>query len=175
MTGDSRKNGNGVTLRALEPEDLDTLYKIENDTELWQVGVTNVPYSRYTLHEYIANAAGDIYTDKQVRMIAENAEGHIVGIVDITEFDPRHMRAELGIVIQKPFRRQGYATAALRSIIGYAKDVIHLNQLYAVVDSENRASLEFFKKSGFSAETTLKDWLFTGKNYRNAVLMQYFL
>jgi diamine N-acetyltransferase len=29
--------------------------------------VTNVPYSRFALHEYIASATGDIYVDKQVR------------------------------------------------------------------------------------------------------------
>ena len=33
-----------VRLRAIEPEDLDLLYTIENDTSLWNVGVTSVPY-----------------------------------------------------------------------------------------------------------------------------------
>ena len=49
-----------IRLRALEPEDLDLLYKIENDMKLWNVGATNVPYSRYTLHDYIATASNDI-------------------------------------------------------------------------------------------------------------------
>ena len=35
-----------IRLRAIEPEDLDLLYLIENDTRLWNVGTTNVPYSR---------------------------------------------------------------------------------------------------------------------------------
>ena len=32
-----------VVLRAMEPEDLDLLYQIENDTKLWNIGLTNVP------------------------------------------------------------------------------------------------------------------------------------
>ena len=48
-----------MTLRAIEPEDLDLLYQIENDSNLWQVGTTNVPYSRYTLHDYIATSSDD--------------------------------------------------------------------------------------------------------------------
>ena len=40
-----------VLLRALEPEDLDMLYQIENNRQLWDVGTTNVPYSRYALHD----------------------------------------------------------------------------------------------------------------------------
>ena len=45
-----------VYLRALEMEDLEFLYKIENDRSLWGVGCTNVPYSRQMLIDYIASA-----------------------------------------------------------------------------------------------------------------------
>ena len=51
-----------IRLRAIEPEDLDLLYLIENDTRLWNVGTTNVPYSRYTLHDYIATSSDDIWS-----------------------------------------------------------------------------------------------------------------
>ena len=57
-----------VRLRAMEPEDLELLYQIENEPELWQVGCTNVPYSRYLLRDFITRSTGDIYTDKQVRL-----------------------------------------------------------------------------------------------------------
>ena len=53
-----------IRLRAIEPEDLDVIYDIENDLELWTVGYTNAPYSRYILHDYIANATSDIYADR---------------------------------------------------------------------------------------------------------------
>lgn len=164
-----------VNLRAMEPEDLDVLYKIENDTSLWGVGVTNVPYSRYTLHEYIANTVGDIYTDKQVRLMIDNEEGQTIGVIDITDFDPRHRRAELGIVVQCKFRGMGYAKAAILEIINYAKEILHLHQLYLYVDVQNEVSMDVFKKCGFTCSAILIDWLFMGENYRNAALMQYFL
>lgn len=105
-----------VKLRALEPEDLDILYRIENDTTLWDAGCTNVPYSRYTLHNYIADSTNDIYTDKQLRLMIENAEGEDVGIIDMMNFDPRHQRAEVGVVVMRRFRRRGYATAAVKEL-----------------------------------------------------------
>ena len=61
-----------IYLRALEPEDLDLLYQIENEDEVWNVGSSNVPYSRYTLLNYIANASNDIYVDGQVRLIGKH-------------------------------------------------------------------------------------------------------
>ncbi len=164
-----------VRLRAMEPEDLDLLYKIENDLSLWGVGVTNVPYSRYTLHNYIAGASGDIYTDRQVRMMIDSGEGETVGIVDIQNFDPRHQRAELGIVIKRDFRRRGYAMAAVEHIKRYSCEVLHLHQLYVIIAEDNTESLEFFRTAGFGRSGTLKHWLYDGKEYRDAVLMQYFL
>lgn len=93
-----------IRLRALELEDLDFLYHIENDDRLWELGVSNVPYSRRVLLDYITSASADIYVDNQVRLIVENEQNEQVGILDLTDFDPRHHRAELGIVIKRSFR-----------------------------------------------------------------------
>lgn len=83
-----------IHLRAIEPEDLDVLYTIENDTKVWNVSTTNVPYSRYVLYDYVANAKNDIYADKQVRMMIEDEHHNVVGIVDIINFDPKNMREQ---------------------------------------------------------------------------------
>lgn len=89
-----------VKLRALEPEDLNFLYEIENDEMIWNVGLTNVPYSKNLLLDYIASSSGDIFSDKQVRMIIVNERGEDVGMVDLIDFSPAHQRAELGLVIK---------------------------------------------------------------------------
>lgn len=164
-----------IRLRAIEPEDLELLYKIENDVSLWNVGATNVPYSRYTLRDYIAHSADDIYADKQLRMIVEDVEGKTVGIVDLMNFSPQHLRAETGIVILDAERRKGYATEALNAMCDYASNVLHLHQLYGVVGKDNQAALALYDKAGFEHQETLRDWLFDGKKYSDAVLMQRFL
>ena len=161
-----------IRLRALEPEDLDLLYKIENDMKLWNVGATNVPYSRYTLHDYIATASNDIYVDRQVRMMVENLSGETVGIVDLVNFDPNNCRAEVGLIILDAFRRQGYGSSALTAIADYALHTLHLHQLYAFVDTSNEASLKLFRKQGYQPSSTINDWLYDGREYHDAVLMQ---
>lgn len=166
---------NSVRIRAMEPEDLDILYRIENDSLLWGVGATNVPYSRYLLHEYVSNATGDIYTDGQVRLIVENADGEVVGIADLVNFDATHRRAEIGIVIEKPHRRKGYAAETILRVIDYSRRVLHLHQLYAYVDSRNVASVALFTQVGFVHKAELADWLYDGVDYHPAFLMQYLL
>ena len=49
-----------ITLRAMEPSDIDLIYKWENDTSLWTVSDTVAPYSREALMLYIANCANDL-------------------------------------------------------------------------------------------------------------------
>ena len=163
-----------IHLRALEPEDLEMLYRIENDDALWRVGITNVPYSRYVLHDYIANTHSDIYSDKQLRMMIEDGEHKVVGIIDLVNFDPRHQRAEVGIVIVSERRRQGFATAAMHEIRHYAAEILHLHQLYVVVACDNLPAIQLFRDEGFDTEIPLHDWLMTGDKYQDAVLMQTF-
>ena len=161
-----------VHLRAIEPEDLDLLYRIENDVKLWNVGTTNVPYSRYTLHDYVANASDDIYTDRQVRLMVEDASGAVVGIADIVNFDPGNCRAEVGLIILDAYRRQGYGSSTLHAVADYALSVLHLHQLYACIASSNEVSLALFKNCGFQRSAILREWLFDGYQYHDVVLVQ---
>ena len=48
--------GSNILLRAVEPDDLDFLYRCENDTSVWRYGTTTAPYSRFTLKQYIEEA-----------------------------------------------------------------------------------------------------------------------
>lgn len=161
-----------VQLRALEPEDLDLLYKVENDISLWEVGATNTPYSRYTLSEYITNATGDIFTDHQVRMMICDTSGRTVGIVDLMNFNAQHQRAEVGIVIFEPFRNHGFGLAAMKHVLCYAHAILHIHKLYALVGSDNIHSRELFERAGFSQEGTLHDWLFDGDHYHDVIIYQ---
>ena len=165
-----------VTLRAMEPEDLDTLYKIENTPELWAVSATNVPYSRFAIHEYVETNTNDIYADKQVRMMIDNEAGETVGIIDLMNFSPQHSRAEVGIVVMKPHRHKGYATAAMEKLVAYARQTLHLHQLFLVAECENESRLQLFEKLGFVKTAQLRQWLQVKEGmYKDACLMQLFL
>ena len=164
-----------VRLRAMEPEDLEMLYTIENDPELWGVGCTNVPYSRYVLHDYIAQSSGDIYTDRQVRLIIEDHQQEIIGVADLLNFDPKHRRAEVGIVIIGKRRRQGNASDALAALHDYAREVLHIHQLYAFIAADNEPSLALFRKFDYHISQPLADWLYDGKAYHPAFIVQKLL
>lgn len=163
-----------VRLRAMEPEDLDFLYAMENDKEVWDVGCTNVPYSRYVLHDYIANASNDIYADGQVRMVMEDRSGNRVGLVDVFNFDASNRRAEVSVVVMTEYRGRGLARDAVRQVCHYALRTLHLHQLYAIIATDNMASQQLFSETGFTGRNVLKEWLFDGMTYKDAIVMQKF-
>lgn len=175
MMQNNAHNTPTITLRALEPEDLDFLYTMENDQKIWDVGVTNVPYSKYVLRDYIANSKCDIYTDRQTRLVIENEDNKAIGIIDLVDFDPKHSRAEVGIVIKKAYRRHGYAQLAIRQITNYCKTILHLQQIYVIVAKSNDRAINLFKSLNFNHSATLRQWLMTEKGHEDACFFQLFL
>lgn len=122
-----------VVLRAMEPEDLEWLYAMENEAR------------------------------------------EQIGMVDVFDFNAQHRRAEVSIVVQKKHRRKGYAAAAIARIADYSLRVLHLHQLYAVVAEDNEASLALFFSQGFQTHNRLKEWLFDGVEYADAIVLQKIL
>lgn len=164
-----------VHLRPIEMDDVGFLYDVENDQTIWDAGLTNVPYSQGFLLEYILRCTCDIFTDKQVRLIVENEEGEPVGIIDLVNFEPAHCRAELGIIIKDEFRRRGYARAAVKQILKYGKETVHLHQVYAIVAKTNEKCAKMLEQVGFQRSMELKDWLYDGSAYHSAYFFQIFL
>ena len=90
----------GIRLRAVEPEDLELLYRWENDETNWRQSNTIVPFSRYTLKKYIAGSGKSIFETGQLRlMIDVLPDERTVGTIDLYDFDHYHNRAGVGILI----------------------------------------------------------------------------
>ncbi len=163
-----------IFLRALEPEDLDVLYQWENDSELWKYGATLTPYSRFSLREYLENSLQQsIVQSGQLRlMIIHKESNQTIGTVDLYDYNPIHLRAGIGILIDQGFRNKGYGEEALALIQEYAFRVLFLQQLYAHIPATNKNSLNLFSKSGYEQAGILRSWLKTESGFADVCLMQ---
>ncbi|WP_297333236.1 GNAT family N-acetyltransferase [Flavobacterium sp.] len=152
--------GNTIYLRALEPEDLEFIYRLENNEKVWQVSNTIAPYSRFLIRQYLENAHQDIFEAKQLRLaICLNGETEAIGLIDLFEFDPLNQRAGVGIIIQDEAQRgKGYGAEALGLVIQYAFNRLQVHQLYANIDIANAASVSLFTNFGFECTGVKKGW-----------------
>jgi len=162
-----------IRFRAIEPDDIDLLYKWENDTEIWDVSNTYEPFSKYILAKYIKDSQRDIYESRQTRMIIETLEGIPVGAIDLFDFDPFHFRAGVGILIHdEKDRKLRYATNALQLLCNYASQYLRLHQMYANITEDNQASIQLFTNNGFELCGTKKDWRNTLDGWKTELMFQ---
>ena len=165
-------------LRALEPQDVDVLYSLENDTALWRVSGTMAPFSRHSLMRFIEEQQYDIYASRQQRFVIEadvDGEAKAVGAIDLFDFDPQNLRAGVGIVISAEYRQAGYAKDALRTLATYVKNVLHMHQLWCSIGADNDASIRLFQGAGFVECGRRREWILTADGAIDEILMQKIL
>ncbi|WP_439152650.1 GNAT family N-acetyltransferase [Winogradskyella sp.] len=165
--------GEHIYLRALEPEDLDFIYGIENDTSLWHLSDTQTPYSRFLIKQYLENAQQDIYEAKQLRLAICDKADKTIGLIDVFDFNFKNKRAGIGILIQNDSNRyKGFGKEALSLLVNYCFETLHLHQVYANISETNSASLKLFEGSGFKKIGLKKDWSFDGKTFTDEYILQ---
>jgi diamine N-acetyltransferase len=166
--------GDTVYLRALEPNDLEFVYEVENDETIWNVSNTQTPYSRFLIRQYLENAHQDIYEAKQLRLaICKDQDFPAIGLIDLFDFDPKNNRAGVGILIKNgAYRNSGLGTEALGLLMHFAFQQLNLHQLYANIDTENEISIALFTNFGFEKVGVKKQWNLVCGLYRDEALFQ---
>lgn len=158
-----------VTLRVPSSDDVDRLYIWENDS----LEATSAPVSRQMVWEFVNGYTADIFAQKQLRMmIVDRSDGATVGHVDLYDFDPRASRAAVGIYVVEERRCRGLARASLSLISDYARRVVNIHQLWALVAVDNKPSRALFSGAGFRPSGRLRSWLRSGSVYTDAIIFQ---
>ena len=165
--------GKDIQLRAIEPEDLDFLFQIENDEHFWEVSHTQTPFSKFALKLYLENAQLDIFETKQLRLIIEEkSKQTAVGLIDLFDFSPQHRRAGIGIVVAQHYQQHGYANQALELLIQYSFIHLQLHQLYASMTADNSRSKQLFEKNNFVKVGVKKDWIQVKNGFKDEIFYQ---
>lgn len=165
--------GKQVYLRALEPEDLEFVYAIENDETIWEISNTQAPFSRYVIKQYLEEAHKDIYEAKQLRLVICDLNHETLGLIDLFDFDFKNKRAGVGIVVKnKSDREKGYGREALKLLVNYSFTHLGLHQLYCNIPEHNAASIALFSNQGFKQVGLKQDWNYVNGGFKNEYLFQ---
>ncbi|MBR5324016.1 MAG: GNAT family N-acetyltransferase [Muribaculaceae bacterium] len=166
-----------VYLRALEPEDLEFLFKWENSVDIWQDSNTLAPFSRFAIKEFIERSLSEnVFEVGQIRlMICSSLDNSVVGTADIFDIDTMNSRAAIGLLVDSSHRGKGYAKDALDLLCDYARNTLLLNQLYVHIATDNNSCLNLFDKSDFEKCGTLKGWVKIRGGYKDVFVYQKIL
>lgn len=166
-----------LRLRSIEPSDLTYFMTVENDSTIWNVCNTRIPFSRFALEKILEASVPDIYREKQLRLIICKKEGEEmpVGFVDFYDFSPLHHRCGVGVIIYPSEQYgKGYAKEALNLAFDYAFKAFNLNQIWAEVSVENMASNALFSSLNMVKKQIKPQWLLDGDKYTDVAVYHLF-
>lgn len=89
--------------------------------------------------------------------MVEKKSGAPVGVISVYYYKEEHRKAETGFWLLPDFWSKGYASEALKEVILYCKEQMHLHRLEAFVEEGNKASCFLLEKNGFQHEGLMKD------------------
>ncbi|GLY14998.1 spermidine N1-acetyltransferase [Kineosporia rhizophila] len=161
-------SGVTIRLRALEPDDLDFVHTLNNDSKIMTYWFEE-PYE--SLQELREIYAQHIHDNRERRFVIEAPEGVRAGIVELVEIDYIHRTAEFQIIVAPGFQGRGYAREATTRALDYAFAVLNLHKVYLIVSVENPKAIHIYQQAGFVTEGELREEYFADGRYRNALRM----
>lgn len=147
-----------IFLRPPELEDLELLYKWENNANFQQFSSHKNNYSKEEISDFIKTNK-NIRENQQFRlMICEQSTKKRLGTVDLYDIDTAKKQAGIGILIaEKQDRKRGYASQALGLAEIFAREKLSLKELFCEISIDNRPSIRLFEKAGYKSKTFIKN------------------
>lgn len=159
-----------LRLRALEPEDAEMMYDAESDPAAWRYSDYLAPMSKELLRDYALTYDADPFRSGQLRLIID-LDGKAIGILDLFDISPRHLRADNGIYLLPEYRKKGIGVKAIQLAMEYCRDRLGLHQLTASVSTQNTEALGCYQKAGFTPTGKRLDWIRTSEGWEDVDLL----
>ena len=120
-------------------------------------------YIRYMLRKYRAGDAASWG-------IEYKETGHLIGTVGYMWYQKDNNASEVGYSLAREYWNQGIMTEALKAVIRYSFEELHMHRVEAQYEIENVASGKVMEKCGMHCEGILRGRLFNKGKYRDVKL-----
>jgi RimJ/RimL family protein N-acetyltransferase len=164
--------GKRVRLRAVEPEDWEHFWRFDEDSAAQRNGnMVLPPRSAEAQREWAKERAlAKPEADTFVLAVESLDEGALIGSVSTHTTSIEAGRFGYGIALGGDYRRQGYASEAVRLVLAFMFRERRYHKCEAEAWSFNSASLAFHLAFGFTEEGRRRDHAFADGNYYDQVL-----
>lgn len=139
-----------------------------------------------TILQYISNPSAKTLQDAKafIKMINEGIKknewlfwgvalkgaSQLIGTACIWNIKKENFRAEIGYTLHPDFQGKGYMTEAMKTVINFGYEKLHLHSLEAHVHAKNLASIQLLKRLHFEKEGHLKENVFFNNRFHDTVI-----
>lgn len=151
------REGIRVRLRPVEDEDLDRLVELADDEGISRWTDLPHPYTRDHGAKVIALAEEERRLDQSYHLaVADLDDDQLVGMAALLDVDFTSQNAEVAIWLGRPYWGEGLAMEAFDLLLEIAFERLYLTKLYGTVLEGNEASIQLFRRFGFTEEGRLR-------------------
>lgn len=170
MPGPAFRTGDRVALHTVEEADLPFCKRLRNDPEIRR-GMTfsraeNDQVIEEWFEEHVSETAGE---GAQFLICPRDAPDEPVGFVSLFDVRRPASHADVAYCLDPDARGNGYATAAVELLVGYAIEERRLHRVNAVALAGNEASRRVLERVGFTEEETRREEKLVDGEFRDAV------
>lgn len=147
-----------LRLRAHRPGDLEPLYDYYADPDVCRY-LPWGPWTRADAEEHLRKRlerTGIVGPDSSLALVVEH-DGRLVGDVVVWPADETLERGEVGWAFHPSVAGRGYATEAVRALLGVAFGTYRMRRVYAQLDARNTASARLCERVGMRREAHLRE------------------
>ena len=163
-----------VDLRELsinDARDISHLMTYNISKSLWQVPF---PYTVENAQNFINSSHRDFKSLKAVNFAIQYKNNlgdvnRLVGIISLKNIDSDNKKANLGYWVGELYLGNGIATESVALVINYAFSVLGLEEVYAYVYSENKASIRVLEKNGMTKKEQVNEYNRMSGRYKNTI------
>ena len=137
----------------------------------WAGPAFTFPLDRQQLYKYLATARQVPPVSHAFRAL--NADGQVIGHVEIGSIDYRNCSARLSRVLIGPpnLRGRGLGRQVVHAVLKFAFETLELHRIDLFVFDFNKAAIACYERSGFRHEGILREARKQGEAYWNVCLM----
>ena len=165
--------GKAVRLRGLEPEDWQSFYNWnqESDTQRYLDRIW-FPGSQEMVRDWAKTQSqqkGE--KDEFFFVIEEKESGQIAGSINTHDCDKTNGNFSYGVGIMPAMRRKGYAKEAIRMMLGYFFEELRYEKATVGIYSHNESSIRLHEQLGFLLEGRIRSMIFQQGQFWDLVKM----
>lgn len=140
-----------LIIRTFDLKDMHDLFEIVSDEETCS---DDGGYKPFYEMDGAYNQLMQKFAEDTGRFVIQLKEAHkVVGLIHLSSIDNRAVDAyDIGYVVNKNYRKQGYGYEAISNIIDYCFNKLQIDMITASVFPWNKGSMNMLDKLGFIKE-----------------------
>ncbi len=163
-------HGDRVRIRGVEDSDFEYYFAWEQDTESSRLDYEIwFPTSTTSRRDWVHSQARQTGEGDLFRFTIVNLDGTVVGSLNTHSVNRRNGTFMYGVFIDAAYRKNGYATDALRILLRYFFHERGYQKVNAEVFAFNEPSMRLHERFGFTLEGRLRRMIFTGGQYHDTL------